>query len=141
MADSIAASRGVGTGHEQLAIDPEEGNDMANRGKHFAKSDDDLFDAARPGERFDDELDEMDELYEEREERRRAAGEEGGVLGEGELVGPWSEEEDEEPNAFDAASELDEEQEEEEDLDESEFETLDDGSVTGEPTDRHRRDH
>ena len=115
---------------------------MANRGKHFAKSDEDVvFDAARPGERYDEALDEMDEAYDEQHEHRRASGEEGGLLGEGELVGPWSDE-DEEPNTFDAASEPDEEQaEEEEDLDESEFESLDGGSVAGEPTDTRRRNH
>jgi hypothetical protein len=110
---------------------------MANRGKHSAKTDADLFDAARPGERFDNEMDEMDRLYDEQGERREATGQEG-LLGEGEPVGPWSDE-DEEPNAFDAASDLDEE--EDEDLDESDFETLEGGEVAGESTDRRRRDH
>ena len=110
---------------------------MANRGKHVAKDDAELFDAARPGERFDDELDE-DQLYDEQGERREAAGE-GGLLGEGEPVGPWSDE-DEEPNAFDAASDQDEEEEEDEELEDSDFEALDGGSVADEPT-RRRRDH
>jgi hypothetical protein len=113
---------------------------MANRRKHVAKDDAELFDAARPGERFDDELDEMEELYDEPDDRRAAAVE-GGLLGEGEPVGPWSDE-DEEPNAFDAASDLDEEEEEEEEeIEDSDFEALDGGSVAGEPTDRGRRDH
>ncbi len=119
---------------------------MANRGKNRAVDDADLLDAARPGERFDDELDDMDETYDEQGERREASS---GALAEGEPVGPWTEEE-EEPNAFDAASasesesELEEqyEFEDDEELDPAEFQSLDGGSVGGvEPTEKRRRDH
>jgi hypothetical protein len=110
---------------------------MANRGKNRPIDDADLLDAARPGERFDDE---MDDKYDEQGERREASG----ALAEGEAVGPWTDQ-DEEPNAFDAASgsdpdsEFEELDEEDDDLD---FEALDGGSVAGvEPTDKRRREH
>jgi hypothetical protein len=93
--------------------------------------------AARPGERFDDELDETGEdLYDEQDERLKASG----ALAEGEPVGEWTDQ-DEEPNTFDAASEVDE-YEDEDELDPDEFEALDGGSLGGvEPTDKRRHEH
>jgi hypothetical protein len=75
---------------------------MPSRSKGRSRTGAGSSDAARPDERMGDDLEALDDS-------KSAAGSEdedeaSPLLAEGEPVGPWSEE-DEEPNAFDAASE------------------------------------
>jgi hypothetical protein len=82
---------------------------MSNRSKDRTRTGAGLSDAARPDERMGDDLEKLDETA-------NASGasedEDEPLLAEGETVGPWSEE-DEEPNAFDAAAEEETELDEE----------------------------
>jgi hypothetical protein len=75
---------------------------MPSRSKGRSRTGAGSSDSARPDERMGDDLEEL-------EDSKSAAGSDDAeganpLLAEGEPVGPWSEE-DEEPNAFDAASE------------------------------------
>jgi hypothetical protein len=94
---------------------------MENRSKGRTRTQAGLSDAARPDERLGDDREPLAELdVEDDDEPRRAAPSgddaQAPLLAEGEPVGPWSDEEDEE-TAFDAASGSDSEEEEVEDDD------------------------
>jgi hypothetical protein len=92
---------------------------MENRSKGRTRTQTGLSDAARPDETAGDYLEPREELDIDEDVRRTSssASDHEPLLAEGEPVGAWSDDEDEEDNAFDAASGDSESEEEDDDVD------------------------